>query len=65
MRYFNLLRNLANWPLCLSVKFDLSRDEPLVFETRRGCFSAASTGSRWRCTGGPERGQNIDALEPT
>jgi FkbM family methyltransferase len=36
MRYFNLLRNLANWPLYLSVKFDLSRREPLFFETRRG-----------------------------
>lgn len=35
MRYFNLLRNLANWPLYLSVKFGLSHDDPLFFETRR------------------------------
>ena len=36
MRYFNLLRNLANWPLYLSVKFGLSHRDPLFFETRRG-----------------------------
>lgn len=36
MRYYNLLRNISNWPLYLAVKFGLARLDPLFFSTRRG-----------------------------
>lgn len=36
MRYYNLLRNISNWTLFLAVKFDLSRQDPLLFVTRQG-----------------------------
>ena len=36
MRYYNLLRNISNWPLYLAVKFGLARLDPLLFSTRRG-----------------------------
>jgi FkbM family methyltransferase len=36
MRYFNLLKNLSNWPLYLLVKFNLTKMDPLLFQTRSG-----------------------------
>jgi len=36
MRYFNLLRNISNWPLYLAVKFGLARRDPLFFTARGG-----------------------------
>jgi FkbM family methyltransferase len=36
MRYYNLLRNISNWTLHLAVKFNLTRQDPLLFVTRRG-----------------------------
>jgi len=36
MRYYNLLKNLSNWPLYLTVKFGATRVDPLRFVTRQG-----------------------------
>ncbi|MDI6725795.1 MAG: FkbM family methyltransferase [Smithellaceae bacterium] len=36
MRYYNLLRNISNWPLYLAVKFGLAHLDPLHFSTRGG-----------------------------
>jgi len=36
MRYYNLLRNISNWPLYLAIKFGFTRQDPLLFTTRRG-----------------------------
>ncbi len=36
MRYYNLLKNLSNWPLYLAVKFGATRVDPLRFVTRQG-----------------------------
>ena len=35
MRYYNLLKNLSNWPLYLTVKFGAARIDPLRFVTRQ------------------------------
>jgi FkbM family methyltransferase len=36
MRYYRLLRNIANWPLFFAVKLGLVRRNPFLFVTRRG-----------------------------